>query len=93
MIRSGLVRVHAAAGLLPVPDDAIPSEDKVSVSRAAEEYVAGLKARGHQWDAQYNLGNVFMDRGKFDQAVRHFRYALQLRPDSVPGPGQRGPVL
>jgi tetratricopeptide (TPR) repeat protein len=79
-----LVRVHAVAGLLSVPAEAIPSEHRDNVSRAADEYVAGLQPRGHQWDAQYNLGNVFMDRGQFDQAIRHYQYAVQLRPNGVP---------
>ncbi len=79
-----LVRVRAGAGLMAVPDERIPSGRKEGVRRAGEEYVAGLQARVHQWDAQYNLGNVFMDRGRFDQAVRHYGYAVQLRPDSVP---------
>lgn len=79
-----LVRVRAGAGLMAVPEDRIPSGRRDSVRRAAQEYVDGLRARGYQWDAQYNLGNVFMDRGRFDQAVRHYRYAVQLRPDSVP---------
>jgi len=79
-----LVRVRAAADLLAVSAEAIPSEHRDNVRRATDEYVAGLQARGHQWDAQYNLANVFMDRGRFDQAIRHFQYALQLRPDTSP---------
>jgi len=77
-----LVRARAAAALLAVSEDSILGELRGGVSRAVEEYVAGLRARGHQWDAQYNLANVFMDRGQFDQAVRHYQYALQLRPDN-----------
>lgn len=79
-----LVRVRAAAGLLTVAGGVLPGERSGDVRRAIDEYLAGLKARGHQWDAQYNLGNFYMGRQQIEQAVRHFQWAVQLRPDNPP---------
>jgi tetratricopeptide (TPR) repeat protein len=79
-----LVRVQAAAGLVPVAPGDIPAQRAADVQRAMGEYRDGLLARGHQWDAQYNLGTLAMERQQYSQAVQYFQRALQLRPESPP---------
>jgi protein O-mannosyl-transferase len=44
-------------------------------------YTATLKKNPNCWMAHYNLGIVFSEEGKPDQAIEHYRQAVALRPD------------
>ena len=79
-----LVRIRAAEGLSGVPMADIPAGSRSAVKRAIDECILCLAGQPHRYDAQYNLANIFMDRGENTQALQHFLYAIQLRPDFVP---------
>jgi tetratricopeptide (TPR) repeat protein len=44
-------------------------------------YTATLAKNPSCWMAQYNLGIVLSDRGNTDQAISHYRKAVELRPN------------
>jgi len=78
-----LVRVRAAASLAGHQD--LPLEDarRKIVALANQEYLASLLSRPDQWSSYYNLGNYYLNRGDFDQAVASFDTALKLEPRAV----------
>ncbi|MDH7600398.1 MAG: ammonia-forming cytochrome c nitrite reductase subunit c552, partial [Sedimentisphaerales bacterium] len=79
-----LVRFRAAEALCRVPVEQIPPGFRRTVERSIDEYTRCLAAQPHRPQSQYNLANVLMDNGDYQRALRHFIYAIQLRPDYLP---------
>ena len=40
-----------------------------------------LELNPHYAEAHYNLGNVLAGRGQIDEAIAHFKKALEIKPD------------
>jgi tetratricopeptide (TPR) repeat protein len=78
-----LVRVRAAASLAGYRDLAVDDARKKTVQAASEEHLASILSRPDQWASHYNLGNYYLDRGDFKQAVSSYDTALKLEPRSV----------
>jgi tetratricopeptide (TPR) repeat protein len=78
-----LVRVRAAAALAAYQDLALPDSDKKSVEAANQEYLASILSRPDQWESHYNLGNYYLDRRDFMQAVASYEDALKMEPRGV----------
>ena len=78
-----LVRVRAAASLAGYQDLPLNETDKKRVAAANEEYLASILSRPDQWDSHYNLGNYYLDRGDFKQAVASYETALKMEPHGV----------
>jgi Tfp pilus assembly protein PilF len=53
------------------------------LKKATEEYLASLTARPDQWDSHYNLGNYYLNRGEYRQALASYDTALKLEPQAV----------
>jgi len=79
-----LVRVRAAASLAGYRDLPLTGAQKKSVATANEEYLTSLLSRPDQWTSHYNLGNYYLDRGDFNQAVTSYNTALKLESRAVP---------
>ncbi len=57
--------------------------DKKKVEAANKEYLASILSRPDQWESHYNLGNYYLDRRDFKQAVASYEKALQMEPRGV----------
>ena len=60
---------------------------------AAHEYLQALKIHPGFFEAAFNLGVLFQEMGKNDQAVGCYRHALQCKPDLAPAWGNLGVAL
>ena len=78
-----LVRVRAAASLAGYQDLPLIDSQRKTVAAANEEYLASILSRPDQWASHYNLGNYYLDRGDFAQAVSSYDTALKLEPRAV----------
>jgi tetratricopeptide (TPR) repeat protein len=78
-----LVRVRAAAALAGYQNLPLADADKKKVEAANKEYLASILSRPDQWDSHYNLGNYYLDRGDFKQAVASYEKALEMEPRGV----------
>jgi tetratricopeptide (TPR) repeat protein len=78
-----LVRVRAAAALAAFGNLPLSDADKTKVEAANKEYLASIMSRPDQWDSHYNLGNYYLDRRDFKQAVASYEKALQMEPRGV----------
>jgi tetratricopeptide (TPR) repeat protein len=78
-----LVRTRAAAALAQAPADAIPPAYRKPLETATEEYKTYLLARPDDSASHYNLGNYYLDKGSFPQAIDAFETAIKLQPKSV----------
>src|SRR5208283_811517 len=61
----------------------LTDEDKKKVEAANNEYLASILSRPDQWDSHYNLGNYYLDRRGFEQAVASYEKALEMEPRGV----------
>ncbi len=78
-----LVRIRAAAALAGYKNLALTDADKKKVEAANNEYLDSILSRPDQWDSHYNLGNYYLDRGDFKQAVASYETALKMEPRGV----------
>jgi tetratricopeptide (TPR) repeat protein len=78
-----LVRIRAAAALAGYKNLALTDADKKKVEAANKEYLDSILSRPDQWDSHYNLGNYYLDRGDFKQAVAAYETALKMEPRGV----------
>lgn len=78
-----LVRVRAAASLAGHVETSLDEVQKTRVRAATDEYLASIMSRPDQWGSHYNLGNYYLNRGDFKQAVVAYDTALRLEPRAV----------
>ncbi|MEW6351144.1 MAG: tetratricopeptide repeat protein [Thermodesulfobacteriota bacterium] len=78
-----LVRVRAASSLTGFRDLPLADANKKQVEAANKEYMASILSRPDQWESHYNLGNYYLDRGDFKQAVASYETALTKEPRAV----------
>jgi tetratricopeptide (TPR) repeat protein len=75
--------VRAAAALAGQQNLPLDEAQKKRVEAANEEYLASLLSRPDQWGSHYNLGNYYLNRGDFRQAVASYDTALKREPRAV----------
>jgi len=78
-----LVRVRAAASLAGYRNLPLTDGDKKKVEAASNEYLASILSRPDQWESHYNLGNYYLDRRDFKQAIASYETALKMEPRGV----------
>ncbi|MDD2904262.1 MAG: tetratricopeptide repeat protein [Syntrophales bacterium] len=78
-----LVRLRAAASLAPYPRELLSAADQQRLAKASRELLASLLARPDDWTSYYNLGNFYLARQEFSQALEAFRNASRLQPASI----------
>jgi Tfp pilus assembly protein PilF len=78
-----LVRLRAAGALAPYPQNLLSTADQRRLDQATQELLASLMSRPDDWSFHYNLGNYYLDRGEFKEALAAFATASRLRPDVV----------
>lgn len=72
-----------AASLAHFPVPLIKEADEGRLKKATAEYLASLTARPDHWDAHYNLGNYYLNRDEFRQALASYDTAFKLEPQAV----------
>jgi tetratricopeptide (TPR) repeat protein len=78
-----LVRVRVASSLAGRQDLPLDEAQKKTVEAANAEFLTSLLSRPDQWGSYYNLGNYYLNRGDFKQAVASYDTALKLEPRAV----------
>ncbi len=78
-----LVRIHAAASLAGFPELPLTDAEKKSVERATREYLDAMLSRPDQWHSHYNLGNYYLSRNEFKEALSAYQTALKMEPHAV----------
>lgn len=82
--KSRLVRMDAARALAGEPESGLDGPGRAAFTAALTEYVDGQMFNAERPEAQLNLGNLYRDQGKLDQARAAFRTAIELDPTFVP---------
>lgn len=78
-----LVRVSAAAAMSGYSNTPLSPGDKKKVEMANKEYLDSILSRPDQWDSHYNLGNYYLDREVYTEAVSSYEKALKLEPRAI----------
>jgi Flp pilus assembly protein TadD len=81
---SRIVRIRAAMALAAIPPEKI--EDlarRKALERAVEEFKTAMKARGDDWASYANLGDFYLERGDFADAVKDYENARRLEPRMI----------
>jgi tetratricopeptide (TPR) repeat protein len=83
---SRLVRIRAVMALAPVRPEMLPDDrDRQSFEKALAEFKASTRTRADDWAAYGNMGNFYMARHDFDEAVKQYETAHKLE-SRVVGP-------
>ncbi len=75
-----LVRTEAARILTRVHNVPLEEEQRDAYRSALKEYVEGQLSMADQAAAHHNLGVIYTNLGKIDQAERSYRTALRIEP-------------
>jgi tetratricopeptide (TPR) repeat protein len=82
--RSRIVRIRAAMALAGIPPEKIENpKQREDLKKAVEEFKTAMKARGDDWASYANLGDFYMQRGEFAEAVKDYENALRLEPRMI----------
>jgi predicted CXXCH cytochrome family protein len=76
--RARLVRMEAARGLAGEPEATLEDDLKINFDKALEEYVEGQLFNAERPESHMNLGNLYRDRGKLDDARKALETAIEL---------------
>jgi tetratricopeptide (TPR) repeat protein len=78
------VRVEAALALVDLADGALAGADRQAFDRAFDEFVAEQRYNADRPEAQANLGQALLQRGRLDEAQAAFDEAIRLDRAFVP---------
>lgn len=76
--KSRLVRMDAARALAGEPEAGLGEADRDAFAKALAEYVDGQLFNAERPESHANLGNLYSEQGKLDEARAAFRAALEL---------------
>lgn len=78
------VRIEAARLLVALPADRLPEQVQSQLARGVQEYVAVQGFNAERPEAQLNLGTLYADQGRHQDAELAYRKAISLQPRFVP---------
>ena len=81
-----IVRMDAARGLAGEAEQHLNSEDRKRFEIALDEYIAGQRFNAERPEAQVNLANLYITRGKVSDAEAALLEAIEIDPTFVPAP-------
>ncbi len=74
--RSRIVRIRAAMALAGILPEKIENpQRREALEKAVEEFKAAMKARGDDWASHANLGDFYIERGDFAEALKDYENA------------------
>jgi tetratricopeptide (TPR) repeat protein len=78
------VRIAAARLLAAVPTDRLPETVQEQLAQGIREYIAVQEFNAERPEAQLNLGLVYADQGRHQEAELAYRKAIELQPRFIP---------
>lgn len=78
------VRIEAARLLAVLPPDQLPEQVQEQLSKGIQEYIAVQEFNVERPGAQLNLGTLYADQGRYQDAELAYRKAIGLQPRFVP---------
>lgn len=78
------VRIEAARLLAPIPDEQLPQQVRTQRARGIQEYIAVQTFNAERPEAQLNLGTLYADQGRYQDAEHAYLRALKLQPRFIP---------
>ena len=78
------VRIEAARLLAAMPDGQLPEAARAQRAHGIQEYIAVQAFNAERPEAQLNLGNLFAEQHRYQEAEQAYRKALTLQPRFVP---------
>lgn len=78
------VRIAAARLLAAVPTDRLPATVQDQLAQGIQEYIAVQEFNAERPEAQLNLGTLYADQGRHQEAELAYRKAIKLQPRFVP---------
>jgi predicted CXXCH cytochrome family protein len=76
--RSRLVRMDAARALVGEPERGLGDDDRAAFAKALAEYVDGQLFNAERPETHANLGTLYREQGKLNEARATFRTAIDL---------------
>lgn len=83
--KARLVRMDAARALVGQPEASLPAEAGQAFTAAIEEYVAAQNFNAERPESHVNLGTLYRDQGKMEDAKAQFERAISIDPTFVAG--------
>ena len=78
------VRIHAARLLASVPAGNLPEQQKKKLDSAIGEYISAQLFNAERPESQVNLGGLYSDMGRIDEAEIAYRKSIELQSKFVP---------
>jgi tetratricopeptide (TPR) repeat protein len=78
------VRIEAARLLAALPPDQLPEQVQAQLSNGIQEYIAVQEFNAERPEAQLNLGTLYADQGRYQDAELAYRKAIELQPKFIP---------
>ena len=78
------VRIEAARQLATTSTDELSTELRAQIERGIDEYVAAQRVDADRPESHTNLGVLYAERARYEDAEMEFRSALKLQPAYVP---------
>jgi tetratricopeptide (TPR) repeat protein len=79
------VRLEATQTLATAPAQAFNDDARRRFDKGIEEYLASQRSNSDRPEAHHNIGILFMELGRSNEAEAEFKKALELDPTFVPG--------
>ena len=77
------VRIEAARLLAPIQPGALDPAQRTALSRATAEYISAQAANAERPESHLNLGNLYLDLNRADDAESAYLTAIRIDPQSV----------
>ena len=78
------VRIEAARLLAAVPDDQLSPQAQTRREQGIKEYIAAQQFNAERPEVQLNLGGLYADQGRFQDAEQAYRAAIRQQPRFIP---------
>ena len=78
------VRIEAARVLAALPAGDLDEAQRVQLAQATQEFIDAQLASAERPEAQTNLGNLYVQQGKLQQAEQAYKTAIDLNPVYTP---------
>jgi tetratricopeptide (TPR) repeat protein len=78
------VRIATARLLAALPSGQLPDRVQDQLARGIEEYIAVQELNAERPEAQLNLGTLYADQGRYQEAERAYRKAIERQPRFIP---------